>query len=326
MKEVAQIMQRLGFNKGVCLRDVFIHGGPVREDKYFYPRNTLSDRLIELLREPDKQIIVFGEGYVGKTSLVLYCLRRLGYPAPFHLLCFEGITADLALRQLMRMFNISRLQNTKDIRKTTVGGHASLATPLPVNAGIGGQIQQEESCEKTTTQWTEAPSIYDLVQAMKEESVILFIDDAEKISDVELIAILRNGAKHLATHSLNPSNKMIISMAYTEIKEFQSQWKPKDNRFAFLEVPRMKNEEIRGLIHQGQAFTCLRLDDDVVEEIVLKSNGIPARAQLMCLECGRFTARNNNIESFRLTGQEVSIGIDVFRTNILKGIDENYVW
>ncbi len=320
--DIKRLKAKLGISRGLPLDLVFNYNSPVWDRRYFYPRDGLCRRFVELYNEPGSQILVFGKSLVGKTSLILYCLEVMLEKKICHIFCIEKMTTETFVRRALQKLEKTRSE-TISISKSS-SWEAKATGSLYLVKGEGAVTQREHS-EDRQTPWIETPEISDLAQSLSCHNVTLFVDDAEKISDVSLIDAFRNLGKHLSS-GIEEGGKVVFAIANSRLEEISRIWKPCRSRIVPLKIPKMTIDEIKGLINRGCAFTYMKLESEVVNEITGMADGIPARAQLICLETGRDIARVAGIKDQRLTGNETKVDIDHFRNVIIEIIKDRHIY
>jgi hypothetical protein len=186
--------------------------------------------------------------------------------------------------------------------------------------------------------WQLNPDISDLAAAITSTGVLLFVDDAERISDPDLLESLKALSKMLSDQAtsvqVNSKNgmfrlngrkmskgKLVVAMACPSSRQVASIWRVQDNRLLLIEVPGWTGEEIARLVRLGSAYAMLNMCEEVIDWISIQSEGSPGKAQRFCLEIGRIVASQAGISNGRLTGNEPQLTMCRMQTDILPELE-----
>lgn len=249
--------------------DVFTPTKPARLT--FVERHDLNDQLVDSLRTPGKQIVVFGPTGSGKTTLLINKLQQL-YPHHVTVRCtndtsFEGLLQD-AFDQL-DPFYISETGTNK-----TRSINVSLSSDyLNIKSGLAAitSTQEVTSAQRAIPlQLTPAR----LAQFLGEVEACLVLEDFHKISNTEKTK-LAQAMKVFMDTADNYRDVKIIAIGAVDTAREVVEYEPEmQNRVSEIRVPLMSKDQLRGIIEKGEAALNLRLSSALKDELAKYSSGL----------------------------------------------------
>ena len=121
-------------------------------------------------------------------------------------------------------------------------------------------------------------------------SLIIIFDEFDRIRNTDVITAMADTIKALSDNSVN-ATILIIGVANSVndlIREHQSI----ERALVQIPMPRMSDDEIRGIIDKGLARLTMSIDSTAREDIVLFSQGVPYVAHLLCIFACRAALAN----------------------------------
>ncbi|WP_053981982.1 ATP-binding protein [Marinagarivorans algicola] len=246
----------------------------------FVERDDVNTKLVNALRIPGKQIVVYGHSGSGKSTLLLNKLHQL-YEIHLTSRCMKGILLeDLiidAFDQLAPYYNSEKSEASKttisaeisqdylsiktQIRKsnTNEAGSKSIRVlpPQLTPQALGRFIGQAKSC------WVleDFHKIDEKERARLSQIMKVFMDMADEYPALKIIAI---GAVDTAR----------------QVVEYDSEMR---NRVAEIHVPMMKINEIENIISKGGELLKIEFDQNLIKGIGVYSNGLASICHHLCL-------------------------------------------
>ncbi|UVS81700.1 ATP-binding protein [Actinokineospora sp. UTMC 2448] len=250
--------------------DVFTPTSPAKAN--FVARDAeLENRLVDCLRTPGKQVIVYGETGSGKSSLLEHKLAQL-YPQHVTTRCTAGSTFDSimldAFDQMDSWYVESYSKTTPDSRKGKI--EATLGFVKAGLEGMGGQ-SQTNSKRLLPPQLT----VQRLGEIMGEMGFCWLLEDFHKVPAAEKLHISQMFKVFSDLSSSYRSLKVIAVGATDTAREVVEYDREMKNRVAEVLVPLMRDDELRAILSHGGNL--LNVSFDMIStDIVRFSAGLPS--------------------------------------------------
>lgn len=258
--------------------DVFTPTTPAKIT--FVERESINSRLVNALRTPGKQIVVYGHSGSGKTTLLENKLHQL-YEGHVSTKCMKGMTFEqivLDAFDQLAPYYCAEVQSTKARQ-------------------IGGQMSIEYAAIKTTI-------ASNLTDTSTDKRVRYLPPQLTPQALGKLIGAAKCGWVLEDFHKIDPQEKqklsqlmkvfMDLSDSYRELKviaigavntarqvvEYDSEL---SNRVAEISVPLMSTEEVDEIISKGETSLNIKFSPTVRKGIASYSNGLAAVCHQICL-------------------------------------------
>ncbi|MGE0135731.1 MAG: AAA family ATPase [Dehalococcoidia bacterium] len=265
--------------------DVFTPATPAR--LCFVERDDLNDQLVNPLRTPGKQIVVYGHSGSGKTTLLVNKLQQL-YESHISTHCMKSMTYE---QLVLDAFDQLAPYYLKD---SSVGEGASISGSLEsdfklIKATLSSELKanQGEHWERGLPMQLTPQT---LARFMGEARACWVLEDFHKMPAAEKQKVSQLMKVFMDLSDSYPTLKIIALGAVgtaREVIEYDSEMR---NRVAEIHVPLMTEGELRRLLVMGEELLRIRLGGNVVNSMAHYANGLPAVAhQLalhMCTESG----------------------------------------
>lgn len=261
-----------------AVREVFTPTKPARIA--FVHRAGINDRLVNALRTPGKQIVVYGHSGTGKTTLLINKLHET-YEWHITTRCMKGLTFDQLILDAFDQLGPFYVSDTTLVSKRS-GGLELGSTYKVLSAKISASLSTEQAEKQTrilppqlTPQalgkflgaaracWVledfhkiDSSEKQRLAQLMK-----VFMDMADEYQDLKIVAI---GAVDTAR----------------QVVEYDDEMK---NRVAEISVPLMTADEISEIIRKGGRALNVVFSDAIAEVVSKHSNGLASVCHHLCL-------------------------------------------
>jgi Archaeal ATPase. len=252
------------------------------QKQYFTPTSPASENYISRGPEYDmatfsdfetvgRQIIVYGESSVGKTSLIKHNLRKLKLEQGVNFIevrIRNTTTLNTFLTQVLKKLGFRQGVTEQETRGTTTQGKLKGDTKLPIlNAGA---TLSGEMSNTTTTQFDYISNVDfdDVIDIMIDTNTILFVDDMEKLEDNELRITLADLAKNLsdAVSDSNSLAKLVFAGATTDVESLLNADISLQYRLVTREIPFLTDDEVVGILDHGWSAMDLKFSMSQVEK------------------------------------------------------------
>ena len=275
---------------GISVYEVFTPSMPAREA--FVERESINDRLIDAIRTPGKQLIIYGHSGSGKSTLIERKLFEL-YENHITVSCIKGMT-----------FNQVVLDAFDQLDAFFIAG-GSVQKSESWNAQISS-LWAQVSAAKTNSSELRSERILpaqltpqNLARLMGASNACLVLEDFHKLDDEEKSKLAQAMKMFMDSARNYPAVKAVAVGAVGTAREVVAYDPEMRNRVAEIEIPLMSSYEIKGIIFAGEERLGVKFEKGVVDSIVRFSNGIPAICHQLCLSAclaaGVSVARNDGV-------------------------------
>lgn len=247
---------------------------PAREA--FVEREALNDRLIDAIRTPGKQLIIYGHSGSGKTTLIERKLFEV-YEHHITVSCVRGMTFEQVVLDAFDQLDAFLV----------VGG--SVQESATWNAQISSLWAQVSAAK---TAMVEARSerllppqltVQNLARLVGAANACWVLEDFHKLDSDEKEKLAQAMKMFMDTARNYPAIKAVAVGAVGTAREVVAYDQEMRNRVAEIEVPLMSDAEISRIITAGENKLRIKFENPVRESIVKFSNGIPAICHQLCL-------------------------------------------
>lgn len=236
----------------------------------FVPRKTVNDQLVDALRTPGKQLIVFGESGSGKSTLLLRKLEEL-YPAHVTSRCsasmtFEQLLLD-AFDQLDQYY----------IEERSTGHERALSAGIVADfSRIRASIDSSASTSRSEGVRRILPpqlTPQRLAQFLGAKGLCWVIEDFHKMPSADKLPLAQS-LKIFSDVAADYPDVKIVTVGATETARQVVEYDPEmAKRVSELLVPLMDEDELEAILVNGQRLLAIDLSA-VVEPIVKHSVGV----------------------------------------------------
>jgi KaiC/GvpD/RAD55 family RecA-like ATPase len=266
-------------------QDVFTPATPVRDDMFSNRRHEhLQDRVEAVLGESGRQVVLFGETGVGKTSLVQHLCRQRRIE---HVRVECGATFEETMRDVLA--RVLREEEVERVIANTTQAEleGSLFRILTSRLKAGS--------ENRVTKVKLPRSLPGLVaEALAESGVrVLFLDNFENVfgkkhSD-ETTRAIAEMLKLFSDRSADAEAdvKIVVAGIPAASEDLIAMDEATARRTAQIEVPRMPADELDLILVRGGEKLELEFEGFGRDQIVQYSDGFPYYTHLYGLHCSR---------------------------------------
>lgn len=287
------------------VRDVFTPTTPARLT--FVERELINNKLVNALRTPGKQVVVYGHSGSGKTTLLSNKLSQL-YENHVSSRCMKGMNLDQlvldAFDQLSSFYVEEKSADSKNKISPQIGAdYWGMKIQIGASLEEGTSSRNKRVCPPQLTPQALARFLgaahccwvledfhkVDESERVKVSQMMkVFMDMADSYRDVKVIAI---GAVDTAR----------------QVVQYDSEMR---NRVAEIHVPLMTDDEILEIIRIGESLLNISITDTLKKTIAHYSNGLASVCHHICLNtCVAAGIERTTISSCRLDESHMKAGL-----------------
>jgi len=246
----------------------------------YVERTKINNKLVDALRTPGKQIVVYGHSGSGKTTALLNKLNQL-YENHVTSRCmigmsFEQLVLD-AFDQLEPYFLVEQ-----SYRKAVASDNRISAKYLGIKGTIGGR-QVSESDERSQRMLPPQLTIRALAQFLGEAKCCWVLEDFHKLSISEKPKLSQAMKVFMDMAVKYPSLKTVAIGAVGTAREVVEYDSEMAERVAEINVPLMEFDEIKQIVDKGSYYLNLNFPNDLKQAISRYSNKIASVCHHLCL-------------------------------------------
>jgi energy-coupling factor transporter ATP-binding protein EcfA2 len=262
------------------LREVFTPSMPARAT--FVERGDVNNKLVNALRTPGKQIIIYGHTGSGKSTLLINKLDQL-YDKYIITRCMAGMTFDNILMHGFAELDRHYIEKVDTSRKKSFG--AQLGAEYKI---IKAQLSASTESNTTITTKPLMPPLLTaqfLVKFYGELNCCWVLEDFHKISPDEKTKAAQIMKIFVDSAIDYPQAKLIAIGAVNTGRDVINYDREMRNRLSQIHVQLMTDEELNEIISSGEQKLNVKFDSNVKEAIVRAASGLAAICHQLCLNC-----------------------------------------
>lgn len=245
----------------------------------FVPRKQVNDQLVDALRTPGKQLVIYGETGSGKTTLLSKKLEEL-YSGQITTRCHASLTFDQLLLDAFDQLDQYYIEGRKEAVDKRVS--ASVVTSFSrIRASIDSERKLSESQDERRVippQLTPQR----LGELLGAQGLCWILEDFHKMGD-EHKKPLAQVFKVFSDLSVEYPEVKIVAVGAANTAHEVVQYDPEmGNRVSELQVPLMNDEELLEILTNGQKLLNIDLTA-VAESIVRYSTGLASACHQLAL-------------------------------------------
>jgi energy-coupling factor transporter ATP-binding protein EcfA2 len=240
----------------------------------------INNHLVDALRTPGKQIVLYGHSGCGKTTLLTNKLNQI-YESTVITRCMEGMTFENILIDGFDQLNKFYSETTK-----TKGFKISPAITVSykeIKSTIS--IGEFSSQQQTTSKRVIPPQLTPqrLAVFFGESKSCWVLEDFHKIKGTEKNKISQIMKIFMDMSSEYSDLKLLAIGAVGTARQVIAYDKEMNNRVTEISIPYMNAEEIESIINTGEKLLNLKFATFTKEKIVKYSCGLPSICHQLCL-------------------------------------------
>ncbi len=262
----------------LAAEDVYTPSTPAT--KTFVERSSLTNQLVDAIRTPGKQIIVFGHSGSGKTTLLL---NKLEQTREFWIKsgCVRNTTLDeLVLDAFDKLGPFYRKEvSYANTRKFSVSlGSEYNVIKASIDAG-----REDKTSETYQRVLPPQLTLSRLISLMGEAGALWIVDDFHKLRDEEKLRFAQTLKLFVDAAADYKELKIAAIGAVDSAREVINYDSEMRNRVAEVHVPLMTPSELRKLISLGEKHLNCEFEADHKRSITEFSSGLASICHQLCL-------------------------------------------
>jgi hypothetical protein len=272
----------------------------------------LQDLVRETLREPGKQLLLYGDAGVGKTSLLQYAAEDEEMK-PLRVPCMTARSfaghVEAALHELVKLREVGMTKGSSRGRSAE-GGLSKLFI-------FKGTISRQED-ESHQFESTSRDPIQELAAAMHQSGLQLLVFDNFQNVEKSEVKSFAQAAEVLSDISAETGDvKLVIIGVAEDAHQLIGDSPSLQRRITEIEVPRMPDLEIDELLENGFSLLKLPLRGDAKARLIYLSDGFPYFAHTLGLNIARNPRGNAGTEVDR-------DDVDAALERTVKGVEASF--
>jgi Cdc6-like AAA superfamily ATPase len=220
----------------------FRPAAPVDDLELFAGRDAQRQEIVGAISQTGYHVALYGERGVGKTSLARVSVELFDQPG--------------GLRFQPAMVNCHTDDNFDSLWRTVF---------KRLDRVLDGEKLAPEDVR------------YELEQL--DPPALIVIDELDRLEDDPSLTLLADTIKTLSDNAV-PSTLVLVGVA-SSIGELIGEHESIVRNLAQIEMPRMRSEELRGVLHKGCEHAAIGIEDGAVDRIVALSEGLPHYTHLL---------------------------------------------
>ncbi len=246
----------------------------------FVEREKINTRLVNALRTPGTQVVVYGRSGCGKSTLLTNKLAQI-----YEREVVSQCTLDTTLEHLLldAFDRLGPFMDTERIRSRSNSRSAGLnVTFASVRASLSRNEEQTDEVTSTRALPPQlTPSL--LARLLGEVDACWVLEDFHKVKESEKQRLSQIMKLFMDLAAEYPRVKIIAIGAVVSARQIVQYDREMWNRVAEIEVPLMTPEELDEIMEVGSGVLDISFADTVKVEIQRLSNGLPAVCHQLCL-------------------------------------------
>lgn len=265
-------------------RQAFTPFAPIELPDFFAGRAHVVEDIRGELEAPGRQVAIYGERGVGKTSLALLIYFFAGYEDDqVHIFrCDHGTTFDdICFSLLISAGDALKLDETQ-----SEAGKSGAASIGPLS---GTAIRRTTQTYRLVRE-TESVSTSRMLDTFKKRRTLLIIDEFDRVRDDQTKTRLAEMIKHFS--DARSKTKIVIVGVAETLNELIGQHESLSRSLAQIGLQRMDDVELSDIVKRGSQRTEARFADRVVKKVVRLADGFPHFVHLACLYAAMYAGES----------------------------------
>lgn len=235
------------------------------------------DRVMTASLQTGQHVLLYGERGVGKTSLARI-IHELLKSAGLKTLDSGTVNCD-ASDDFSSLWHKLFRELTYKLQREGIGFQGEK---------ISDEFSLDNLLPKSVT-----PDDIRIVLGRLNESVILVIDEIDRLKDPQARYLLADTIKTLSDHAVNCTLILVgVAESVTQLLEAHESI---DRALVQIKMPRMSNHEIDGIISKGLGKCEMLIEPMARKTIIALSQGLPHYAHLIAFEAAMVTAMDRRL-------------------------------
>lgn len=291
------------------VRDVFTPTRPARIA--FVEREDVNDKLVNALRTPGKQLVVYGHSGTGKTTLLVNKLHQL-YEHHITTRCMKGLKFEQLLLDAFDQLEPYYISDHTNSKKVTT------AVEL-----ISSYKALSAKISHSTTNETSAKAVRILPPQLTPQALGKFLgavkacwvlEDFHKIDASEKVQLSQLMKVFMDMSDDYPELKIIALGAVNTARQVVEYDDEMRNRVAEISVPLMSADEITKIIRKGEEALNVSFSPNIVKVVSTHSNGLASVCHHLCLNMCDAAGINVTVpgKTYQLTNDDCQAAVKTY--------------
>ncbi|MBI4717411.1 MAG: ATP-binding protein [Planctomycetes bacterium] len=255
---------------------------PIDLPEFFAGRREHVRRLESELAAPGRQVALYGERGVGKTSLarLAYFFLKRDEEQTHFVRCEKSSTFDTIFRDILASAGVEVVLNGVEAegeRHGTLGYGAF---------GLGGTRRVRRSFRRIVGEQQITPRM--LLEQFAEREGLLVIDEYDRVREEQTHTRTAELLKHFSD-AASRTKIMLVGVADT-VSQLIRGHESLGRSLAQIKLDRMSDEELAEIIDRGDSHLSARTKNTVAKRIVRLADGLPYFVHLICRHAAHFAA------------------------------------
>lgn len=250
--------------------------------------NSVNDDLVDALRTPGMQIILYGHSGAGKTTLLVNKLNQI-YEAQIITRCMIGMSIEQLIVDAFDQLNVFYVKDKSQIETMSISADL-VSSYLLIQSAFKANITNQ-STQSSTRVIPIQLTAQRLAQFFGEAKCCWVLEDFHKIEEKEKVKLSQIMKIFMDLSMDYPDLKLIAIGAVGTAREVVKYDPEMKQRVAEIFVPLMNDQEVAKIIYRGEELLNLKFKSSVVSKIIKFSSGLGAVCHCLCLNM----AFSNNI-------------------------------
>lgn len=255
--------------------EIFTPSIPAKEA--FVERVKITNRLVEALRTPGMQVIIYGHSGSGKSTLIERKLFEL-YENHITTSCIKGMSFEAVLLDAFDQLDPFYKSAEKSSNTTTVG--AEIAAQWLTISAAKSRVMEGSSSRLLPPQLT----VQNLARFVGAARACWVLEDFHKLEPTEKIKLAQAMKMFMDMAKYYPDIKAVAVGAVGTAREVVQYDNEMRNRVSEIEVKLMDPPELAQIVNIGERKMRVKFDIEVARTIVRFSNGLASVCHQLCLK------------------------------------------
>ncbi len=248
------------------MNQVFTPGYPISHRDFFKGRVRQLARILETVPSPGRHPIVFGQRGVGKTSLVSILVELFPQFLTVKMTCDGADTFKSIWNRILQQATITFKEQAFGFSREESEKKVSLASFIGSDNGV-------------------RPADIAMLLARLRRRAIFVIDEFDRVTDPHVHTAMADLIKNLSDNV--PLATLVIVGVAGSIFELVGAHPSVERNLVEIELPVMKDDEIKQIVSNGCDRLGIVVDDDVMDEVARLATGYPHFAHLLGLSIAK---------------------------------------
>ncbi|UCE61506.1 MAG: ATP-binding protein [Phycisphaerales bacterium] len=250
---------------------------PIDLPEFFAGRTEHVRRLEGEIRAPGRQVALYGERGVGKTSLakLAYFFLRRDEDRTHFVRCERSSTFDTIFRDVLASAGVEVVLNGVE---SEAERHGALGLSSVASVGIGRSRRVRRSFRRIVGEPQITPRM--LLEQFSASEGLIIIDEYDRVRDEECHARMAELLKQFSDAD-STTKIMLVDVADT-LSQLIGEHKSLTRSLAQVKLDRMSKEELGDIIHKGKEHLGATIKNTVSHRIARLADGFPYFVHLIC--------------------------------------------